>query len=134
MIKQAQKRSDAEGKALAAQLSGLQSQFSELDGKRSALQDNQQKLANDISSMQNQHARQFEELRGNLMSSMEVTNDMSNSMVDIRTQFSRMSTFMMDMAKKMDAVLSRCDGVPPEVNFSLNTRQNQQGSDYSSVI
>ena len=65
MIKQSQKRSNAEGKASAAQLSGLQSQFSELDGKLSSLQDNQQQLATDISSMQHQTASQFEELRGN---------------------------------------------------------------------
>ena len=57
---------------------------------------------------------------------------MSQSMVDIRAQFSRMSTFMMDMAKKMDAVFSRCDGVPPEVNFSQHARNNQQGSEFSS--
>ena len=135
VIKQSQKRSNPKGKASAAQLSGLQSQFSELDGKLSSLQDNQQKLATDISSMQHQTASQFEELReGNLMSSMEVTNDMSLSMVEIRAQFSRMSTFMIEMAKKMDTVLSRCDGVPPEVNFSQHPRHNQQDSDVSSVI
>ena len=112
-MKQAQKQSDLKGKASEAQLSGLQSHFSELDGKLSTLQATQQKLATEISSMQNQNATQFDEIRRNLLPSMEVSNDKSLSMVNIRSQFARMSTFMMDMAKKMDAVLTRCDGVPP---------------------
>ena len=38
------------------------------------------------------------------------------------------------MAKKMDAVLTRCDGVPPEVNVSQNAQHNNQDSEFSSVI
>jgi hypothetical protein len=50
MIKNAEKRSVVEGKASAAQLSGLKSQFNELDGKMSALQPTQQQLATELTS------------------------------------------------------------------------------------
>jgi hypothetical protein len=68
-----------------------------------------------------------------MLSSMEATNEMSQSRVDIRTQFSQMSNFMMDLAKKMDAVLNRRDGIPPEVNV-CSQRDQHQGSEVSSVL
>ena len=132
MIKQAQKRSDAEGKASADQLSGLQTKFSDLDCKMSTLQANQERLATDVSAIQENNAKQFSEISKNLLSSMEATNEMLQSLVDIRSQFTTMSTFMLELAKKMDAVLSRCDGVPPEVNFNSVNGNNQTGSEFSS--
>ena len=132
MIKAAQKRSDTEGKATAAHMSGLQSQFSDLDCKMSALQTSQQKLATDVSAMQDTNAQQFDELRANMISSMEVTHDMSQSMIDIRSQFTTMSAFMMELARKMEAVLHRCDGVPPEVNIHPHNGPHQNGSEFGS--
>ena len=70
MSKAAQKRSDLEGKASAAQLSGLQTQFSDLDCKISALQTTQQKLATDLSAFQDNNSNQFNDLRANMISSM----------------------------------------------------------------
>ena len=135
MIKNAQKRSDVEGKASAMQLSGLQSRFNDLDGKISALQTNQEKLSNEISTMKDQTTQQYNEIRGNIVTSMEVTNDISQSMVDIRQQFSQMSTFMMELAKRMELVIDRRDGVPPEVNVTRpNHNHPHHGSETSSVI
>ena len=134
MIKHAQKQSDVKGKASAAQLSGLQSQFNDLDDMLSSLQTTQKKLADDLSTLQHNNATQFDEIRGNMVSSMEVTNDISISMVDMRSQFSRMSLFMMEMTKKMDAVLTRCDGVPPDVNVSQRAPIYNQGSEFSSFL
>ena len=66
---------------------------------------------------------------------MEATNDISQSMVDIRQQFFQMSTFMMELACKMEIVIDRRDGVPPEVNVTRPPNGNhQQGSETSSVI
>ena len=59
------------------------------------------------------------------MSSMEVTNDMSLSMVDIRAQFSRMSTFMIEMAKRWipfsrDATASHPKSLSPSTLDTTN--------------
>jgi hypothetical protein len=132
MIKAAQKRSDVEGKASAAQLSGLQSQFSDLNCKMSALHTTQQQLATDITGLQDNSAKQFASIHDNMLTSMEATNNLSQSMVDIRSQITTMSTFMLDLAKKMEAVMNRREGVPPEVNIDSATDHNQTGSEVSS--
>jgi chromosome segregation ATPase len=135
MIKNAQKRSDVEGKASAAQLSRLQSRFTELDGKISALQTNQETLSYEISTMKDQTTQHYNDIRGNIVTSMEATNDISQSMVDIRQQFSQMSTFMMEIARRMEIVIDRLDGVPPEVNVTRPPNgHHQHGSETSSVI
>ena len=133
MIKDAQTRSDNDGKASAAQLSGLESKFSDMDTKLTTLHATQQKLASEMTTMQSQNATQFTELRNNMISSMEATTHMSQSMVDIRSQFSQMSAFMIDLAKKMEAILNRCEGIPPEVNVNSQHGIHQTGSDFSSV-
>jgi hypothetical protein len=135
MIKSAQKRSDVEGKASAAQLSGLQSQFNHLDGKISALQETQEKLSTAFTTMREQNIQQLETIRGNILTSMEATNNTSQSMADIRQQFSQMSVFIMELARKMETMLDRRDGVPPEVNVTRPTVSTQQyGSATSSVL
>ena len=58
MIKTAQKRSDIEGQASATQMSGLQSRFTALDGKLSALQSTQENLSTELSTMKDQTTQQ----------------------------------------------------------------------------
>lgn len=134
MIKSAQKQSDIEGKASAAKLSNLQSQFTEMDGKMTALQTNQERLSTELTTMRDQSTQQYNDIRSNIVTSMEATNEMSQSMVDIRQQFSQMSTFMMDLARTMERVLETRNGVPPEVNVTRPMNRNYPGSDSSSVI
>jgi hypothetical protein len=139
MIKNAQKRrsdvaGNVKGKMSAVQLSGIQTQFLELDGKMSSLQATQQHLASEITSMQGHNTRQFDKIRANMISSLEVTNKMPQSKFDIRTRFSQKSTFMMDLAKKMDAELNRRGGVPLEVNAQSQSGQHRGSSEFSSVL
>ena len=44
-----------------------------------------------------------------------------------------MSAFMLDLAKKMEALLNRCEGIPPEVNVNSQHGNHQTGSEFSSV-
>jgi hypothetical protein len=133
-IQQAQKQSDAEGQATAAKLSGIQTQFAAMEDRMSMLQATQQKLSADISQLQDHNNRNFTEIRENMLSSMEATSHVSQSMLDIRTQFTTMSQFMADLAQKMDTVLNRREGIPPEVNLTSPIGNNPNGSESSSCL
>ena len=133
-IQRNQKQSDAEGQATAAKLSGIQHQFAAMEETMATLQTNQQQLAADLSQMRDNSNQNFTEIRTNMLSSMEATTNVSQSMLDIRTQFSTMSQFMAELAQKMEAILHRCEGIPPEVNCNSPARNHHTGSESSSCL
>jgi hypothetical protein len=133
-IQQAQKQSDVEGKATAAKLSGIQSQFNTMEARMSTLQETQQQLSEDISQMNEQSNRNFTEIRENMISSMEATSNLSQSMLEIRSQFNTMSQFMADLAQSLETALNRRGGIPPEVNLTSPNGPAHNGSESSSCL
>ena len=69
-----------------------------------------------------------------MISSMEATSNLSQSMLDIRSQFHTMSQFMADLAQSLETAVNRRGGIPPEVNLTSPNETNHNGSESSSCL
>jgi hypothetical protein len=153
ILKRQQKAIAASGQKAADRLSTLERQFSrieDLDTKMATVQmavdtavqqmthtaSNQKQMSTEIQTMKNETNQQFSEIQGKVLTTLESQHSMSQTMLDMREQFDKISTFMIDMAAKLEMAMKGQQGqISEELTLSQQRvmKRSQQSSSSQST-
>lgn len=126
LLKTHHKQMEMSGKKAADRISTLERQFNRIDdidktmvavklnleNTNKATTCSQQKMENNLQEMKKDTAKQFEEVRSNVLNTRESQQMMSTTLMDMRNQFNTLSKLMMVMGHKLDIVMKGVTTAP----------------------